>query len=114
MSVGVGMYLTADFVVPRVLGALGVLAWRKCDAPSHGRYMLVVASGFVLGEGVWSDQLEVSSEFESIFPSTPADVGLNATEEETMTTFTCALNDGKNTSGFTVKLEGTYTDNKGV
>jgi uncharacterized oligopeptide transporter (OPT) family protein len=54
MSVGVGMYLTADFVLPRVLGALGVLAWRQLDASSHARFMLVVASGFVLGEGVWS------------------------------------------------------------
>ena len=54
MSIGVGMYLTADFVLPRVLGALAVLLWRKADAPSHSRYMLVVASGFVLGEGVWS------------------------------------------------------------
>jgi len=54
MSMGVGMYLTADFVMPRVLGALGVLAWRKASAASHDRYMLVVASGFVLGEGVWS------------------------------------------------------------
>ena len=54
MSMGVGMYLTADFVLPRVIGALAVLVWRRCDTPSHDAQMLVVASGFVLGEGVWS------------------------------------------------------------
>ena len=53
-SMGVGMYLTADFVIPRVLGALGVLLWRKLDRASHDAGMLAVASGFVLGEGVWS------------------------------------------------------------
>ena len=54
MSMGVGMYLTADFVLPRVLGALAVLLWRKCDQAAHDGAMLAVASGFVLGEGVWS------------------------------------------------------------
>ena len=54
MSMGVGMFLTADFVLPRVVGALSVLLWRACDARSHSRHMLIAASGFVLGEGVWS------------------------------------------------------------
>ena len=50
MSVGVGMYLTPDFTVPRVLGALLELAWRRCYPDSHKHLMLVVASGLVLGE----------------------------------------------------------------
>jgi len=54
MSVGVGMYLTPDFTVPRVLGSLVELIWRRTDPSSHRRSMLVVASGFVLGEGLWS------------------------------------------------------------
>ena len=54
MSVGVGMYLTPDFTIPRVLGALLELTWRRCSPDSHRRLMLVVASGFVLGEGLWS------------------------------------------------------------
>ena len=54
MSMGVGMYLTADYVLPRVAGALLVLAWRAMDQASHDGAMLAVASGFVLGEGVWS------------------------------------------------------------
>lgn len=54
MSVGVGMYLTPDFTVPRVLGALLELAWRRCYPDSHKHLMLVVASGLVLGEGLWS------------------------------------------------------------
>jgi uncharacterized oligopeptide transporter (OPT) family protein len=54
MSLGIGMYLTADFTIPRVLGALVELWWRRTNAATHRRHMLVVASGFVLGEGVWS------------------------------------------------------------
>ena len=54
ISVGIGMYLTADLTLPRVAGSVLEGIWRRCDAISHRRYMLVVASGFVLGEGVWS------------------------------------------------------------
>jgi len=54
MSVGVGMYLTPDFTLPRVLGALIELLWRRWDPVSHQHLMLVVASGLVLGEGLWS------------------------------------------------------------
>ena len=54
MSIGVGMYLTADFTIPRVLGACFERLWRRLNPGSHRRSMLVVASGFVLGEGVWS------------------------------------------------------------
>ena len=54
MSVGVGMYLTPDFTLPRVVGAVVELAWRRTLPASHRRAMLVVASGLVLGEGIWS------------------------------------------------------------
>lgn len=54
MSIGVGMYLTPDFTLPRVVGAVVELTWRRTLPASHGRAMLVVASGFVLGEGIWS------------------------------------------------------------
>ena len=54
MSLGIGMYITADFTIPRVLGALLEATWRRTHRRSHRQHMLVVASGFVLGEGVWS------------------------------------------------------------
>ncbi len=54
ISFGVGMYLTADWTIPRVIGALVEWRWRARDPASHGRHMLMVASGFVLGEGVMS------------------------------------------------------------
>ena len=54
VSVGIGMYLTPDFTLPRVLGALLELGWRRLAPASHKRSMLVVASGLVLGEGIWS------------------------------------------------------------
>ena len=33
---------------------LGVLLWKWLSPHTHTKHMLVVASGFVLGEGVWS------------------------------------------------------------
>ncbi|KAL1529738.1 hypothetical protein AB1Y20_000674 [Prymnesium parvum] len=51
---GVGMYVTPDWTIPRVVGAIVELTWRRRDPNSHDKYMLMVASGFVLGEGVWS------------------------------------------------------------
>ena len=54
VSVGVGMYLTPDWTLPRAVGAAIELAWRRRRPQSHEQLMLMVASGFVLGEGVWS------------------------------------------------------------
>lgn len=54
ISFGVGMYITPDWTIPRVAGALVELVWRRRDPAGHGRHMLLVASGFVLGEGVMS------------------------------------------------------------
>ena len=54
VSVGVGMYLTPDWTLPRAVGAAIELVWRRRRPQSHERLMLMVASGFVLGEGVWS------------------------------------------------------------
>ena len=54
ISFGVGMYLTADWTIPRVVGALIEWRWRVAHPASHGTHMLMVASGFVLGEGVMS------------------------------------------------------------
>ena len=54
MAFGVGMYLTPDWTVPRVIGAVVEWCWRRSSPDSHQKHMLMVASGFVLGEGVWS------------------------------------------------------------
>jgi len=54
ISVGVGMYLAADWTIPRVVGAVVERVWRRRSPDTHERYMLMVASGFVLGEGVMS------------------------------------------------------------
>lgn len=70
MAVAVGMYISPSFVLPRVLGALAMEAWRRgwlasCAAPCgcpesaghsptgglEGIQGLLVATGFVLGEG---------------------------------------------------------------
>lgn len=54
MAWGVGMYLTADWTIPRVIGAVIEFIWRCSWPENHKRHMLMVASGFVLGEGVMS------------------------------------------------------------
>ena len=54
IAFGVGMYLTPDWTIPRVVGAIVELVWRRRSPLSHQNHMLMVASGFVLGEGVWS------------------------------------------------------------
>ena len=48
------MYVTADWTLPRVAGALLERAWRQRSPRSHQKQMLMVASGLVLGEGVMS------------------------------------------------------------
>lgn len=54
ISVGIGMYVTADWTIPRLAGAVGEMAWRRLNPAAHKEHMLMVASGFVLGEGVMS------------------------------------------------------------
>lgn len=52
----VGMYISPQFVLPRVLG--GILSvqtvWAWAAPPQHRGNMLITASGLVLGEGIGS------------------------------------------------------------
>lgn len=52
----VGMYISPEFVLPRVIG--GVLSipsiWAWAAPPKHRGNMLITASGLVLGEGIGS------------------------------------------------------------
>ena len=54
IAFGIGMYLTPEWTLPRVAGALGSVAWRAVHPASHEQLYLMVASGFVLGDGVVS------------------------------------------------------------
>ena len=54
MAVGVGMYIAPNWVLPRCLGSLVQVLWRRADPQRHDRLMLLTASGFVLGEGLTS------------------------------------------------------------
>ena len=52
VALAIGMYVTPNWTIPRVVGGFANYLWRK-SAPAHAkRYMIVLASGFVLGEGV--------------------------------------------------------------
>ena len=48
------MYLTPEWTLPRVAGSVLELLWRRWRPASHRNLHLMVASGFVLGEGVFS------------------------------------------------------------
>jgi len=54
IAFGIGMYITPDWTIPRVLGAVVEYLWRSRNPASHELHMLMVASGFVLGEGIMS------------------------------------------------------------
>jgi len=50
----IGLYLTPNWTLPRVAGSLVHWVWlRKWPVGKHN-YMVIVASGFVLGEGAFS------------------------------------------------------------
>jgi len=54
IAFAVAMYITPNFTIPRVVGALVHLIWSRRNPTSHSEYMFIVASGFVLGEGITS------------------------------------------------------------
>ena len=54
IAFGIGMYLPPEWTLPRVAGALLELCWRRRRPASHRNLHLMVASGLVLGEGVFS------------------------------------------------------------
>lgn len=54
MAAAIGMYVTPNWTLPRVAGGLANYAWNKWNPDGAKQYMIVVASGFVLGEGLMS------------------------------------------------------------
>lgn len=50
----VGMYLTPNWNLPRVIGAVVQAVWLMQSPRSHMKYMVVFASGLILGEGILS------------------------------------------------------------
>jgi putative OPT family oligopeptide transporter len=54
VAMGIGMYLTPDWTLPRVWGVLVTAAWSRLDMASFKNHHIMVASGFVIGEVVMS------------------------------------------------------------
>lgn len=54
VGIGIGFMLSPRFVIPRFAGAIIQLVWQQEDPVSEANYMLLTASGLVLGEGVIS------------------------------------------------------------
>lgn len=50
VAMGIGMYLTPDWTLPRVLGAVAAIVWEHADRKSYYNHHIMVASGFVIGE----------------------------------------------------------------
>lgn len=54
VAFAVGMYVTPNWTIARVIGSLVDYLWKKYRPQSHEKYMIIIASGFVLGEGITS------------------------------------------------------------
>jgi len=54
IAFAIAIYVTPNWTIPRVVGALVHFVWKTYWPKSHDEYMIIVASGFVLGEGVLS------------------------------------------------------------
>jgi len=50
----IGMYVTPNWTLPRVAGALASAAWARASPRTHRHHMIMVATGLVLGEGLLS------------------------------------------------------------
>eukprot|EP00927_Polykrikos_kofoidii_P039462 TRINITY_DN33843_c0_g3_i1.p1 TRINITY_DN33843_c0_g3~~TRINITY_DN33843_c0_g3_i1.p1 ORF type:complete len:270 (-),score=44.61 TRINITY_DN33843_c0_g3_i1:94-849(-) len=54
IALGIGMYLTPDWTLLRFIGGLVDLIWRSRSPMSHRKHSLMIATGFVFGDGVMS------------------------------------------------------------
>jgi len=54
IAFAIAIYVTPNWTIPRVVGGLIHYVWAKYWPDSHAELMVIVASGFVLGEGVTS------------------------------------------------------------
>ena len=55
VAFAIGMYVTPNYILPRVAGGLIAWVWKKSFPASFGSGSMVIwASGFVLGEGIMS------------------------------------------------------------
>eukprot|EP01132_Coremiostelium_polycephalum_P000385 gene385-486_t len=54
IALAIGMYITPNWILPRCIGSLVQYVWKRKYPESFKDYMIIVASGFVLGEGITS------------------------------------------------------------
>uniref|UniRef100_A0A6B2L039 Uncharacterized protein n=1 Tax=Arcella intermedia TaxID=1963864 RepID=A0A6B2L039_9EUKA len=54
IAFAIAIYVTPNWTIPRVVGAVVHFLWSRYSPVSHKELMIIVASGFVLGEGVTS------------------------------------------------------------
>ena len=49
MALAIGMFITPNWTIPRVIGGIVDWYWRQRNRESHAQYCIIVASGLVLG-----------------------------------------------------------------
>eukprot|EP00026_Physarum_polycephalum_P004523 Phypoly_transcript_04544.p1 GENE.Phypoly_transcript_04544~~Phypoly_transcript_04544.p1 ORF type:complete len:680 (+),score=116.58 Phypoly_transcript_04544:85-2124(+) len=54
IAFAVAMYNTPNWTIPRAVGSLIVFLWTRYSPESQKKYMIIVASGLVLGDGITS------------------------------------------------------------
>lgn len=54
LALAIAFYITPNWSIPRIVGSIVQLIWQKRGPASFTKYSLIVASGFVLGEGITS------------------------------------------------------------
>eukprot|EP00126_Sphaerothecum_destruens_P009670 Sdes_comp20558_c0_seq1m15362 len=54
VALAVGMYLPPYWVIPRAFGAVIMDGWLRYDRKNCGKFAIIMASGFILGEGLMS------------------------------------------------------------
>ena len=64
VALGIGMFITPNYVFPNIIGGITQFVWNKYDKRSYDQYMVVVASGFVLGQGITAIVTALMKEFE--------------------------------------------------
>ncbi|KAF2075859.1 hypothetical protein CYY_002845 [Polysphondylium violaceum] len=54
IALAIGMYVQPNYTIARCIGTVAQFYWKRKNLNSFREYMIIVASGFVLGEGITS------------------------------------------------------------
>ena len=64
VAFAIGMFIKPNKILPRSCGSIAHWIWRRKNRRTNNKYMIVVASGFMLGEGMFAILNAVLSAFD--------------------------------------------------